>query len=323
MCNPVARSALAWPSSVTPPSFEVGMRHYWGDGVAQDLREAVRCFEGAVKERDPRAFGKLGRCLLYGDGCSRDTRRAVEILEDGEVLDDEESRVLLAVCLMFGVGVEKDEVRSIQLLNQEKERGRKMCFNALSCFYFYGIGVPQDKGKAMAFVHRNSFCFDEIAEIEAANQGLYTKFPSDCNRRNRILGRAATIVDRSRYRAMQIYEEGARSGDGACMFRLATNFWHGYWDGNRLFQDRRLAVDWASRSIETPFHTETCRALRFLSERYRKGESIAQDSVHADSLMHRALELGHDLNHFQAALYPEIIEVLSSIARMPSNIEFT
>ncbi len=314
----------AWPSPVTPPSFEEGMRHYWGDGALQDLRAAVRCFEKAVKEGDPRAFGKLGRCLLYGDGCSRDIGRALEILAQGEALDDEESRVLFAVCLMYGIGIQKDEVRSIQLLRKGLEQCNGMCCQALAYFTYKGIGVPKNEEIARTQLEMGialkCMCYSE--ELEPFFTLLFGKCSEqdDIRRYKRFLGKNHPVPIQS----VHILKDGARVGDGACMFRLALAYWNGN-DG--LARDRRMAVHWLHQSIQAPFHQDKYAALNWLSHAYQTGDGVAQDIQYAKWLLFQLVELGGDpsVNSYSmvtAIERDDIVELLSR-PNLPFKVEFS
>ena len=58
--------------------FRLGVCYAKGDGVAEDLREAVKWFRKAAEQGDAKGQFNLGNCYANGDGVAEDQREAVK-----------------------------------------------------------------------------------------------------------------------------------------------------------------------------------------------------------------------------------------------------
>jgi hypothetical protein len=57
----------------------MGVCYYYGYGVKQDYREAVKYFRRAAENGEEYAYLNLASCYLYGHGVSQDLKQAKEL----------------------------------------------------------------------------------------------------------------------------------------------------------------------------------------------------------------------------------------------------
>lgn len=74
----------------------LGEVYLHGEGVERDPKQAVQCFEAAIKmAADSTALGHLGLCYLDGDGVERDVHKGLSLLERSARQGNSVARMLL------------------------------------------------------------------------------------------------------------------------------------------------------------------------------------------------------------------------------------
>ena len=58
--------------------YDLGLRYYYGNGVAENKQKAVEWFQKAANQGDADAQYHLGYCYAHGDGVAKNTEKAVE-----------------------------------------------------------------------------------------------------------------------------------------------------------------------------------------------------------------------------------------------------
>lgn len=59
--------------------FELALRHYNGDGVTLDLREAVRLYRLSAKQGNVNAQNNLAILYMTGDGVKKNPKAAIQL----------------------------------------------------------------------------------------------------------------------------------------------------------------------------------------------------------------------------------------------------
>ncbi len=102
----------SWKAAVSGDAegqFRLGDCYYWGRGIAEDAKEAVRWYQKAAGQGHPGAQYNLGLFSQYGRcGLPKDEEKAVEWYRkaaEGGLL---EAQYSLGLCFQYGRGVEKD-----------------------------------------------------------------------------------------------------------------------------------------------------------------------------------------------------------------------
>lgn len=103
----------------------LGVRYETGNGVPQDIKEAVRLYRDAESDGDRNARFYMARCRYLGIGMKQDHLRAFErfyqlVTEDGSIPDE---KYYLGLCYLNGHGVEKDEAEGKKWIIEAADEG--------------------------------------------------------------------------------------------------------------------------------------------------------------------------------------------------------
>ena len=71
--------------------YQLGMMHYYGDGVAVDFEQARPWLEKAAAQDEPRAVGQLGVMYSEGKGVTPSWRRARELYKRAIEMGDSQA----------------------------------------------------------------------------------------------------------------------------------------------------------------------------------------------------------------------------------------
>lgn len=115
--------------------FELGMRYYHGDGVAQDKKKMFELFNQSAEKGNARAEFTLGEAYRKGVGVERNLKKGTELIrksaEDGSV----NGQIAMSVFYRDGVGVTKNEKESLVWKKKAEEQ------------YARGVAKRKDTGE--------------------------------------------------------------------------------------------------------------------------------------------------------------------------------
>lgn len=127
---------------------ETGDAYYFGRGVSQDKKEAVRWWIKAAERGDSGAQYNLGICYAKGEGVPESINEAARWYELAASQGHSEAQHQLAVCYGTGNGVAKDLVEAARLSLLSAKQGNIGAQLNLGNCYNDGIGVEPDAQEA-------------------------------------------------------------------------------------------------------------------------------------------------------------------------------
>jgi TPR repeat protein len=149
--------------------FNRGVAYANGDGVTEDLAEAVRCYRKAADLGYSDAMNNLGLCYEQGEGVSLDYVQAVSWYRKAAEAGYSRGMLNLGVCYDNGTGVAKDEVEAVKWYRKSAEAGDARGMVNLGACYEYGTGVAKDEVEAVKWYRKAA----EAGEASGmANLGL-------------------------------------------------------------------------------------------------------------------------------------------------------
>ncbi len=209
----------------SPISFEefTAMRAEITDAAQMDIRSAMlllgdnlrktepetafKWFTTAGEKGDAGAFTQLGFMLELGVGKNKpDYVKAVEFFQTAADKGDIGGKFALGRCYLTGRGLPaKDEKRGAELAREAADGGDTRAMNLLGDCYTHGTGVKTDFAEAFRLFTRAS----DRGNLKAlGNLGVLY-----------MTGRGVPAANPRK--AAELFEKGARAGDGSCMFNFA------------------------------------------------------------------------------------------------------
>eukprot|EP00667_Euglena_gracilis_P013257 EG_transcript_13666 len=124
--------------------YVLGLCHWTGEGVAQDLAEAVRLFRMATGKSYPPAQAALGVCYDNGQGVTQDKKEAVRWYRRAAEAGNDDGQNNLGDCYRDGQGVAQDYKEAMRWYRRAAEAGHAAAQFNLGVCYGNGQGVAQD-----------------------------------------------------------------------------------------------------------------------------------------------------------------------------------
>jgi len=149
-----------------------------GEGVAQDLVEAVRWLTLAAEQGYAPAQNNLAVCYSTGAGVPKDQAKAIGWIRKSADQGYARAQCYLALSYAKGEGVPRDQAQAIDWFRKSAAQGFPDALNHLGYCHSQGRGVPKDEAEAFA-------CWSVAArthEGAARNLELLEKKISDQNR---------------------------------------------------------------------------------------------------------------------------------------------
>jgi serine/threonine protein kinase len=124
--------------------FNRGVAYATGDGVTQDLAEAVRCYRRAAESGYAAAQLNLGICYDNGEGVTTDDAEAVKWYRKAAEQGNATAQLAIGACYDNGEGVTLDNVEAVKWYSMAAEQGNTTAqFNLGHC-YDKGEGVARN-----------------------------------------------------------------------------------------------------------------------------------------------------------------------------------
>ncbi len=207
-----------------------------------EQKTAFKWFSAASEKGDATALTMLGFMYSKGGEIGKpDFAKAVECFQAAAEKGDIGGKFALGQCYVDGLGVAKDEKRGADLLKAAADGGDTRAMDILGTCYTRGTGVKTDFAEAFRLFSRAS----DMGNLKATgNLGVLY-----------MTGRGVPAANPKR--AAELFEKGARAGDGSCMFNYAQCLDGGLGTAKNQLQ----AQAWFRKSAEAgdPRAADWCR----------------------------------------------------------------
>jgi TPR repeat protein len=209
--------------------FDLGSCYYYGDGVPQDLAEAVKWSRKAAEQGHVEAQFNLAVCYEHGQGVAQDFTEAVRWYRKSAEQGMAAAQGNLGFCYVNGQGVPRDYGEAVKWYRKAAEKGAAAAQYGLGLCYHDGQGVPQDYAEAVKWYRK------------AADQG---NAPAQYN-----LGTCYSKgqgVTQDYTEAVKWVRKSAEQGEPLAQYYLGTL----YDAGQGVPKDYAEAVKWLRKSAE-------------------------------------------------------------------------
>ena len=129
--------------------YNIGLRYFNGDSIAQDYTKAVDCFRQAAEQGYAAAQSAIGLCHYYGRGVTQDYAQAVSWYRKAAEKGYASAQFELGNCYYLGQGVTKDYAQAANWYRKAAEQGNAAAQNNLAYCYINGQGVTKDSAQAV------------------------------------------------------------------------------------------------------------------------------------------------------------------------------
>ena len=242
---------------------QLGKVYYFGKGVPEDYKEAVKWYRLAADQGDSEAQFSLGFMYLFGQGGLREnTGRALHLWRLSAQQGNARAQTALGVShflgedYFYGATVRQDYELAIQFLKSAAEQGEEEAQYYLAEAYSHGLGVSKDHVKASNW-------------LLLAAQGEYTEAQVALG----VSYLKGIGVPQDNQEALKWFRLAAEKGDPTGQTNLAVM----YTDGLGITQNHKEAVRWYLQAAEQG----NSKAQFNLGIMYANGQGVAQDFVYA------------------------------------------
>jgi uncharacterized protein len=123
-----------------------------GNGVAQDMKEAVKWFRKAANQNYPAALALLGEMTQAGQGVKADPAAAAQLYKQAAEKGSVAGQYDLAYLYEQGIGVGKNQVEAAKWYQLAAEGGDPLAQFDMGQRYKLGMGVKADKVQAFKWL---------------------------------------------------------------------------------------------------------------------------------------------------------------------------
>lgn len=135
--------------------WNLGDCYYNGEGVDENLEEAAKWYWESARQGHACAQNSLGDCYYYGNGVDQNFEEAVYWYRKAATRGrNSEAQYNLGFCYENGEGVEKDILKALEWYEKAAEQGGSDAQFALGDCYEKGKGVKQDIQKAIEWYQK-------------------------------------------------------------------------------------------------------------------------------------------------------------------------
>lgn len=312
-CAPVEQRITVEEGQILPLDFtlqddakalyNIGLRYFNGDSVAQDYAKTIDCFRQAAEQGNAAAQCNLGECYYYGRGVRQDYTQAVEwfrqAAEQGHATAqyvlgccheqglgltpnyDEASnwyrraaeqgvaaaQYQLGNCYRDGRGVEQDLAQAAHWYRQAAEQGHAAAQCDLGDCYYTGVGVTQSPAEAVYWYRR------------AAEQGL-----AAAQNNLGFCYQYGQGTEPNINEAVKLYRRAAGQEYAAAQYNLGNCYYY----GQGVAQDFDEAAEWYRLAAEQEYAAAQYR----IGYCYDYGQGVPKDHIEAVVWYRKAAEQG-------------------------------
>jgi TPR repeat protein len=128
-----------------------------------DKNKIISLYEKAANNNDAYAINNLAVCYLLGDGVKQNLKQAVKYFEKAVKANDDYAMVNLADCYSVGNGVVQNNKKAFDLYKKAADKGNIYGLRSAADCYLIGTGTKQDIRMAMDLYKKASDLGDEKA----------------------------------------------------------------------------------------------------------------------------------------------------------------
>ena len=260
----------------------LGDCYFWGEGIREDTREAVKWYRLAAGQGNEEAQKELvycckylGYCYFWGEGIREDKQEAVKWYRLAAGQGNAEAQRNLGDCYSWGEGIREDKQEAVKWYrlaagqgNEEAQKELVYCCKYLGYCYFWGEGIREDKQEAVKWYRL------------AAGQGNAEA--------QRNLGDCYSWgegIREDKQEAVKWYRLAAGQGDASAQWMLGDC----YFFGNGVGKNKREAVNWYFLSAKKG----NAEAQRRLGACFYFGHGVAKNRQEAIRWYRLAAEQGN------------------------------
>ena len=246
---------------------KLGDMYRCGEGVRQNLDEAVKWYEKGAEHENEESMASLGYIYAKEEEMKDEARSAywnLQAAKEGNVV----AMFNTGYHYANGIGVEQDYVAAMAWYKKAAEAGEEDSMEELGDLYYFGNGVAKDYTLAKEWYEKAIMAGNETPLMPL---GTIYYYRQDYKKAMEFYLKAAN--DDNKYQ--HIAE--ARIGDL-------------YMEGAGVEQDLSKTVEWYKKSAGHCY----ANAMRILGDLYAEGNGVAQDMAKAREWYRKALETGVD-----------------------------
>ena len=220
----------------------LGDMYYYGDGVVQDYKEAVKWYRKAAEQGNSMAEYSLGEMYEYGNGVVQDYKKAIKWYRKAAEQGDSDAQYSLGEMYYYGNGVVQDYKKAIKWYRKAAEEGDSDAQCNLGYMYKYGKGVVQDYEEAVKWYREAAEQGDSNAQCSLGSMYYYGK---------------GIVQDYEE--AVKWYRKAAEQGNSTAQCNLG----YMYEFGKGVIKDCEKAIKWYKKAVEQGY-TNAKKALERL-----------------------------------------------------------
>ena len=127
-----------------------------GEGVEQDLEEAVKWYRASAEQNAGAGQWRLGTMYHLGEGVEKDLAEAVNWYRKSAENGNSEGQWRLGHMYQFGEGVEQDYAEAVKWYRKSAENGNGTAQWRLGDLYSDGLGVEKNPQEAVNWVRKSA-----------------------------------------------------------------------------------------------------------------------------------------------------------------------
>ena len=283
--------------------FNRGVAYANGDGVTEDLAEAVKCYRKAADLGYSDAMNNLGLCYEKGEGVSLDYVQAVSWYRKAADQGSAVAQCNLGLAYVSGVGISKNLETAMVWFRNSATQGYSKAQYMLGLGFAGGEGVSKDMAEAVKWYRKAAEQGDAAAQMNLGNcywkgEGV-TEDEKEAVKWFRMaaeqgdppaetsLGACHQFgvgVAKDAVEAVSWYRKAAAQGDAAAQRNLGDC----YLNGEGVTKDATEALKWFRLAADQG----DSLAENSLGVCYQHGMGVAKDSVEAVSWYRKAADQG-------------------------------
>ena len=236
----------------------LGDMYRFGEGVKQDIDEAVAWYQKGAEHGNDDSMCSLGHMYLNEEGIWSDEAKAAYW-----TLQAAKQKNVIA---MDNMG--QDYVAAMAWYKKAAEAGSSSSMEEIGDLYYFGNGVEQDYSLAKEWYEKAIMAGNETPLMPLGTIYYYMQEYD---------------------KAMEFYQKAAKDGN-TYQHIAEARIGDLYMEGAGVEQDLSKTVEWYEKSAGHGY----ANAMRILGDLYAEGNGVEQDMVKAREWYRKALETGVD-----------------------------
>lgn len=187
--------------------YKIALKYELGNGVSEDMTQAMKWYLKAAEEGDALAQYRLGLLYSSGQKVPKDMAKSVEWYGKSAAQGHTWAHLNLAPIYLVGLGVPQDVSKAIALYTEASELGDVNCQLSLAIQYYNGEYIPKDFEKA-------AYWFSKLAE---KGNKTAQKYLDEMNGTTKPVLRMVKNRDRQDFMNLHKVKEGVFTDESDCM----------------------------------------------------------------------------------------------------------